>query len=41
MVISLSAKGLTQWEIAAHLEEICGAEVSKQTISAITGQRQK
>jgi len=36
MVISLSAKGLTYGEIAAHLEEIYGAEVSKQTISTIT-----
>ena len=36
MVISLSAKGLTHGEIAAHLEEIYGAEVSKQTISTIT-----
>jgi putative transposase len=36
MVISLSAKGLTHGEISAHLQEIYGAEVSKQTISAIT-----
>jgi transposase-like protein len=36
MVISLSAKGLTHGEIAAHLQEIYGAEVSKQTITAIT-----
>src|SRR5579875_1929367 len=36
MVVSLSAKGLTHGEIAAHLEEIYGAEVSKQTISTIT-----
>jgi putative transposase len=36
MVISLSAKGLTHGEISAHLEEIYGAEVSKQTITAIT-----
>ncbi len=36
MVISLSAKGLTHGEIAAHLAEVYGAEVSKQTISAIT-----
>jgi putative transposase len=36
MVISLSAKGLTHGEIAAHLEEIYGAEVSKQAISTIT-----
>jgi putative transposase len=36
LVISLSAKGLTHGEIAAHLEEVYGAEVSRQTITAIT-----
>src|SRR6202035_4488397 len=36
MVVSLSAKGLTHGEISAHLQEIYGAEVSKQTISTIT-----
>ena len=36
IVISLSAKGLTHGEISAHLQEIYGAEVSKQTITAIT-----
>jgi transposase-like protein len=36
LVVSLSAKGLTHGEISAHLAEIYGAEVSKQTISAIT-----
>jgi putative transposase len=36
MVISLSARGLTHGEIAAHLAEVYGAEVSKQTITAIT-----
>ena len=37
MVISLSAKGPdTHGEIAAHLAEVYGAEVSKQTISTIT-----
>jgi transposase-like protein len=36
MVISLSAKGLTHGEISAYLEEVYGAEVSKQTITAIT-----
>ena len=36
MVISLSAKGLTHGEIAAHLAEVYGAEVSKQTITVIT-----
>jgi transposase-like protein len=37
LVISLSAKGLTHGEISAHLAEVYGAEVSKQTITAITG----
>ena len=37
MVISLSAKGLTHGEIAAHLAEVYDADVSKQTITAITG----
>ena len=36
MVISLSAKGLTHGEISAHLAEVYGADVSKQTITAIT-----
>jgi transposase-like protein len=36
LVISLSAKGLTHGEISAHLAEIYGADVSKQTISTIT-----
>lgn len=36
MVLSLSAKGLTHGEISAHLREVYGAEVSKQTISTIT-----
>ncbi len=36
MVLSLSAKGLTHGEISAHLAEVCGTEVSKQTISTIT-----
>ena len=36
MVLSLSAKGLTTGEISAHLAEVCGASVSKDTISAIT-----
>jgi putative transposase len=35
LVISLSAKGLTHGEISAHLAEIYGAEVSKQTITTI------
>ncbi|MFV2118722.1 IS256 family transposase [Streptomyces sp. Act-28] len=37
MVLSLSAKDLTHGEIAAHLAEVHGAEVSKQTIPTITG----
>jgi transposase-like protein len=36
LVISLSAKGLTHGEICAHLREVYGAEVSKQTITTIT-----
>jgi len=36
LVISLSAKGLTHGEICAHLAEVYGAQVSKQTISTIT-----
>jgi putative transposase len=36
MVISLSAKGLTTGEITAHLAEVYGAQVSRQTISTIT-----
>ena len=36
MVCSLSAKGLTHGEISAHLGEIYGARVSKETITRIT-----
>ncbi len=36
MVLSLCAKGLTTGEISAHLVEVYGAEVSKETISKIT-----
>lgn len=36
LVLSLSAKGLTTGEICAHLAEVYGAQVSKQTISTIT-----
>jgi len=36
LVLSLSAKGLTHGEIAAHLAEVYGAGVSKQTITVIT-----
>ena len=35
-VISLYAKGLTTGEIGAHLEEIYGIGVSRETISKIT-----
>jgi transposase-like protein len=36
LVISLAAKGLTTGEVAAHLGEVYGAQVSRQTISTIT-----
>lgn len=36
LVLSLSARGLTTGEIAAHFEEVYGAAVSKDTISRIT-----
>ena len=36
LVISLAAKGLTTGEIAAHLADVFGAEVSRDTISRIT-----
>jgi transposase-like protein len=36
LVISLTAKGLTTGEVAAHLAEVYGAEVSRETISTIT-----
>jgi putative transposase len=36
IVLSLSARGLTTGEIAAHFEEVYGATVSKDTISRIT-----
>lgn len=36
IVLSLSAKGLTTGEIAAHVGEVFGARVSKDTISRIT-----
>jgi putative transposase len=36
LVISLAAKGLTTGEIAAHLTDVYGAEVSRDTISRIT-----
>ena len=36
MVISLCAKGLTTGEIAAHLAEVFGTQVSRETISEIT-----
>jgi transposase-like protein len=36
LVISLTAKGLTTGEISAHLAEVYGAEVSRDTISRIT-----
>jgi len=36
MVLSLFAKGLTTGEISAHLAEVYGTQVSKETISKIT-----
>ena len=36
IVLSLSARGLTTGEIAAHFAEVYGAKVSKDTISRIT-----
>ena len=36
IVLSLSAKGLTTGEIAAHFDDVYGAKVSKDTISQIT-----
>ena len=36
MVLSLYACGLTTGEISAHFAQICGASVSKETISRIT-----
>jgi putative transposase len=36
LVVSLVAKGLTTGEVQAHLAEVYGAEVSRDTISAIT-----
>ena len=36
MVLSLSAKGLTHGEISAHLFDIYGAKVSKETVTRIT-----
>ncbi|MFE9222917.1 transposase, partial [Streptomyces lavendulae] len=37
MVLSLSAEGLTHSEVSAHMAEVCGAGVSRQTNSTITG----
>jgi len=36
IVLSLTAKGLTTGEIAAHFDDVYGATVSKDTISRIT-----
>jgi putative transposase len=36
LVLSLSARGLTTGEIAAHLDEVYGATISRDTISRIT-----
>ena len=37
-MLSLSARGLTTGEISAHLTEVYGASVSRETISKITDQ---
>src|SRR3954451_18297104 len=36
LVLSLTARGLTTGEVAAHFDEVYGAKVSKDTISRIT-----
>jgi transposase-like protein len=36
IVLSLTARGLTSGEISAHLKEVYGSQVSKETISRIT-----
>ena len=36
MVISLTAKGLTTGEVSAHLAEVYGTSVSRETVSKIT-----
>ncbi len=36
IVLSLTARGLTTGEIAAHFDEVYGAKVSQDTISRIT-----
>lgn len=36
IVLSLTARGLTTGEVAAHFAEVYGARVSKDTISKIT-----
>src|SRR4051812_13609891 len=36
LVLSLTARGLTTGEIAAHFDEVYGAKVSRDTISRIT-----
>jgi transposase-like protein len=38
IVLSLSARGLTTGEISAHLTEVYGASVSRETVSKITDQ---
>lgn len=37
IVLSLTARGLTTGDIAAHFEEVYGAKVGKDTINRITG----
>jgi putative transposase len=38
IVLSLSARGLDDWEISAHFAEVYGASVLKETVSKITDQ---
>jgi transposase-like protein len=38
ILLSLSARGLTTGEISAHLTEVYGASVSRETVSKITDQ---
>jgi putative transposase len=36
IVLSLTAKGLTTGEVTAHIADVCGATVSRDTMSRIT-----
>jgi putative transposase len=41
LVISLAAKGLTTGEVQAHLAEVYGAQLSRDTIGTITDRVRK